>query len=153
MDENVLAPVIRCDESVALGRIEPFHLTRWHVASPCCELMNGMVTEIGPKKKPVGMTGDIKTTRAIDRSSELKLRGEPMADADLETLMAARAALTKQRLSWAQAIAAAGELPEAAIKAINEVQQAIEVIDIAIEELGEAQLEEELEETEEDEDE
>jgi hypothetical protein len=115
--------------------------------------MNGMVTEIGPKKKPVGMTGDTKTTRAIDSSSELKLRGDPMADDDLETLMAARAALTKQRLSWAQAIAAAGEIPEAAIKAINEVQQAIEVIDIAIEELGEAQLEEELEETEEDEDE
>jgi hypothetical protein len=114
--------------------------------------MNGMVTEIGPKKKPVGMTGDTKTTRAIDSSSELKLRGDPMADDDLETLMAARAALTKQRLSWAQAIAAA-EIPEAAIKAINEVQQAIEVIDIAIEELGEAQLEEELEETEEDEDE
>jgi len=76
-----------------------------------------------------------------------------MADDDLETLMAARAALTKKRLSWAQAIAAPGETPEAAIKAINEVQQAIEVIDIAIEELGEAQLEEELEETEEDEDE
>ena len=113
-----------------------------------------MVTEIGPKKKPVGMTGDTKTTRAIDSSSELKLRGDdPMADDDLETLMAARAALTKQRLSRAQTIAAAGEIPEAAIKAINEVQQAIEVIDIAIEELGEAQLEEELEETEEDEDE
>ena len=111
-----------------------------------------MVTEIGPKKKPVGMTGDTKTTRAIDSSSELKL-GDPMADDDLETLMAARAALIKQRLSWAQTIAAAGEIPEAAIKAINEVQQAIEVIDIAIEELGEAQLEEELEETEEDEDE
>jgi hypothetical protein len=112
-----------------------------------------MVTEIGPKKKPVGMTGDTKTTRAIDSSSELKLRGDPMADDDLETLMAARAALTKQRLSWAQTIAAAGEIPEAAIKAINEVQQAIEVIDIAIEELGEAKLEEDLEETEEDEDE
>ena len=75
-----------------------------------------------------------------------------MADDDLETLMAARAALIKQRLSWAQTIAAAGEIPEAAIKAINEVQQAIEVIDIAIEEL-EAKLEEDLEETEEDEDE
>ena len=69
-----------------------------------------------------------------------------------ETLMAARAALTKQRLSWAQTIGAAGEIPEAAIKAINEVQQAIEVIDNAIEEL-EAKLEEDLEETEEDEDE
>jgi hypothetical protein len=75
-----------------------------------------------------------------------------MADDDLETLMAARAALTKQRLSWAQTIGA-GEIPEAAIKAIIEVQEAIEVIDLAIEELEKAQLEEELEETEEDEDE
>jgi len=75
-----------------------------------------------------------------------------MPDDDLETLMTARAALTKQRLSWAQTIGAAGEIPEAAIKAINEVQQAIEVIDIAIEEL-EAKLVEDLEEIEEDEDE
>ena len=72
-----------------------------------------------------------------------------MAGDDLETLMAARAALTKQRLSWAQTIGTAGEIPEAAIKAIIEVQEAIEVIDIAIEELEEAALEEELEETEE----
>jgi hypothetical protein len=71
-----------------------------------------------------------------------------MADDDLETLMAARAALTKKRLSWAQAIAAPGETPEAAIKAIIDVQQAIETIDIAIEELEQAELEE-LEETEE----
>jgi hypothetical protein len=71
-----------------------------------------------------------------------------MADNDLETLMAARAALTKKRLSWAQAIAAPGETPEAAIKAIIDVQQAIETIDIAIEELEQAELEE-LEETEE----
>ena len=75
-----------------------------------------------------------------------------MADDDLETLMAARAALTKKRLSWAQAIAAPGETPEAAIKAIIDVQQAIETIDIAIEELA-AKLEEDLEEIEEDEDE
>ena len=72
-----------------------------------------------------------------------------MADDDLETLMAARAALTKKRLSWAQAIAAPGETPEAAIKAIIDVQQAIETIDIAIEEQEEAKLEDEMEETEE----
>ncbi|WP_156928184.1 hypothetical protein [Bradyrhizobium sp. Tv2a-2] len=28
--------------------------SRWHVASACRSLMNGMVTEIGPKKKPTG---------------------------------------------------------------------------------------------------
>jgi hypothetical protein len=73
-----------------------------------------------------------------------------MADDDLETLITARAALAKKRLGWAHTIGAAGEIPEAAIKAINEVQQAIEVIDIAIEELEEAKLEDEMEETEED---
>jgi len=105
------------------------------------------------EEKAAGVTGDTKTTRAVGSPSELKLRGILMADDDLETLITARAALTKQRLSWAQTIGAAGEIPEAAIKAINEVQQAIEVIDIAIEELEEAKLAEDLEETEEDEDE
>jgi Tfp pilus assembly protein PilN len=72
-----------------------------------------------------------------------------MAGDDIETLMTAREALTKQRLSWAQTIASQSETPEIAIKAIIDVQQAIEVIDIAIEEL-EAKLEDEMEETEED---
>ena len=72
-----------------------------------------------------------------------------MADDDLETLMSARAALAKRRLSWAQTIATAGDIPEGAIKAIIDVQQAIEVIDLAIEELEEANLEKELEEAEE----
>jgi hypothetical protein len=65
-----------------------------------------------------------------------------MADDNLEHLMGARAALTKKRLSWAQAIASADDIPESAVKAIIEVQQAIEVIDIAIDELEEAELEE-----------
>jgi len=76
-----------------------------------------------------------------------------MADDDLETLMSARAALAKKRLSWAQTIATAGDIPEGAIKAIIDVQQAIEVIDLAIEELEEANLEKELEEAEEEDDE
>ncbi|WP_024519590.1 hypothetical protein [Bradyrhizobium sp. Tv2a-2] len=69
-----------------------------------------------------------------------------MADDDLHDLMSARAALDKKRLSWAQTIAAGGD--DGAIKAIIEVQQAIEVINIAIEELEEAELEEDLEEVE-----
>jgi uncharacterized protein Yka (UPF0111/DUF47 family) len=76
-----------------------------------------------------------------------------MADNDLQHLMNARAALVSKRLSWAQTIATPGEIAEGAIKAIIEVQQAIEVIDIAIEELEEAELEEELEEAEEEGDE
>ena len=76
-----------------------------------------------------------------------------MADDDFETLMSARAALAKRRPSWAQTIATAGDIPEGAIKALIDVQQAIEVIDLAIEELEEANLEEELEEAEEEDDE
>ena len=62
-----------------------------------------------------------------------------MIDDDIETLMNARAALAKKRLSWAQTIATPGEIPEGAISAIKEVQQAIDVIDRAIEELEEAE--------------
>jgi hypothetical protein len=76
-----------------------------------------------------------------------------MADDDLQNLMSARVALAKKRLSWAKTIASQGDISESAVKAIVDVQQAIEVIDIAIEELEEAQAEEELEEVEEDEDE
>ena len=72
-----------------------------------------------------------------------------MADDDLQKLMSARAALAKKRLSLAETIASQGDIPESAIKALVDVQQAIEVIDIAIEELEEAQAEEELEELEE----
>lgn len=73
-----------------------------------------------------------------------------MAEDDLHHLMTARATLAKRRLSWAQSIASQGDTPEA-IKAIIEVQQAIEVIDIAIEELEEEELEELEEEQDEDE--
>ena len=76
-----------------------------------------------------------------------------MADDDLLNLMSARAALAKKRLSWAQTIASQTDIPESAIKAIVEVQQAIEVIDIAIDELEETEAEDELEEIEEDEEE
>jgi hypothetical protein len=66
-----------------------------------------------------------------------------MADDDFETLMNARAALAKKRLTWAQNIGAVGEIPETAIGAIIEVQHAIDVIDRALEELEEAAEEEE----------
>jgi hypothetical protein len=72
-----------------------------------------------------------------------------MADDDLQTLMNARAALAKKRLSWAKTIAT-GDAPDSAIKAVIEIQQAIEVVDIAMEELEEAELEE-LDEAEDDE--
>jgi hypothetical protein len=65
-----------------------------------------------------------------------------MADDDLKTLMNARAVLDKKRLTWAQTIAAPGEISEGAIRAIIEVQRAIDVIDRAIDELEEAEEEE-----------
>jgi len=74
-----------------------------------------------------------------------------MPEDDLHHLMSARAALAKKRLSFAQTIASEGDIPDSAIKAIIEVQQAIEVIDIAIEELEEEELEELEEEQDEDE--
>jgi hypothetical protein len=57
-----------------------------------------------------------------------------MAD-DLRDLKKARAALVAKRLTWAKTIAAPGEIPGGAISAIIEVQQAIDVIDSAMEEL------------------
>jgi hypothetical protein len=71
-----------------------------------------------------------------------------MADDDLKTLMTARAVLTKKRLTWAQTIAAPGEISEGAIRAIIEVQRAIDVIDRAIDELEEAEEEEDDEDEE-----
>ena len=67
-----------------------------------------------------------------------------MAD-DLQNLMNARAALAKKRLSWAQTIGTGGEIPESAVEGLIAIQQAIDVIDRAMEELEEA---EELEEVE-----
>ena len=75
-----------------------------------------------------------------------------MADEDLKHLMNAREALVQKRLTWAQAIATPGEDSDNAIRSIVEVQRAIEVIDFAIEEFEQAELDEELEETDEDED-
>ena len=69
-----------------------------------------------------------------------------MADDDFQNLINARAALAKKRVSLAQTIATDGN--DSAISAMVDVQRAIEVIDIAIEELEEAELEDELEETE-----
>jgi DNA-binding CsgD family transcriptional regulator len=65
----------------------------------------------------------------------LKVRRKPpMAHDHLPDLEKARAALVNQRRTWAQTIASPGEIPENAIRAIIEVQRAIEVIDSAIEE-------------------
>jgi hypothetical protein len=64
-----------------------------------------------------------------------------MADDPLQDLEKARAALVAKRLAWAKTIAAPGEISQGAISTIVEVQQAIEVIDRAIEELEETEEE------------
>jgi hypothetical protein len=58
-----------------------------------------------------------------------------MAGNAIEDLEKARAALVAKRLAWAKTIAAPGEISPGAISAIIEVQQAIDVIDRAIDEL------------------
>ena len=69
-----------------------------------------------------------------------------MTDDPRKDLEKARAALVAKRLTWAKTIATPGEIPGGAISAIIEVQQAIDVIDVAMEELEEAdELEEETE--------
>jgi hypothetical protein len=75
-----------------------------------------------------------------------------MADNELEILTNARAVLMEARHNWAKAIAAGykpGET-ETAVKNLIEVQQALDVIDHAAEELEEAEAE--AEEDDEDED-
>jgi|GEM_PF-6775488 len=72
-----------------------------------------------------------------------------MADDNLEILMNARAALARKRLTLAQTIATDESIPDAAIKGLIELQQAVEVIDLAIDELEEAELEEALEDDDE----
>ena len=67
-----------------------------------------------------------------------------MVDDDLQDdLTNARKVLTEVRHNWVKAIAAGYKRgdTEAAIKGLVEVQEAIEVIDLAIEELEEAELE------------
>ena len=71
-----------------------------------------------------------------------------MADDDIQHLMSAREALVTKRLTLAQTIAVAGDIPENAIRGLVEVQRAIEVIDVAIEELEQAELDKELDEIE-----
>lgn len=71
-----------------------------------------------------------------------------MSDEDLKHLMNAREALVQKRLTWAQTIGSPGDISDNAIRSIVEVQRAIEVIDFAIEELEQAELDEELEEEE-----
>jgi hypothetical protein len=71
-----------------------------------------------------------------------------MADDDFQHLMNAREALVNKRLTWAQTIAAPGDIPENAVRALLDVQRAIEVIDVAIEELEQAELDKELEDIE-----
>ena len=66
-----------------------------------------------------------------------------MSDEDLKHLMNAREALVQKRLTWAQAIASS-DASDNAIRSIVEVQRAIEVVDFAIEELEQAELDEEL---------
>jgi len=61
-----------------------------------------------------------------------------MADDHLHELESARIVLVSKRQALAQTIATPGENPDAAIKAIIEVQQAIDVIDHAMEEQQEA---------------
>ena len=74
-----------------------------------------------------------------------------MSDEDLKHLMNAREALVQKRLTCAQAIAA-NDTFDNAIRSIVEVQRAIEVVDYAIEELEQAELDEELAEDDEDHD-
>jgi acyl-CoA reductase-like NAD-dependent aldehyde dehydrogenase len=74
-----------------------------------------------------------------------------MSDEDLKHLMNAREALVQKRLTCAQAIAA-NDTSDNAIRSIVEVQRAIEVVDYAIEELEQAELDEELAEDDEDHD-
>ena len=69
-----------------------------------------------------------------------------MSDEDLKHLMNAREALMQKRISCAEAIATSGDASGSAIRSIVEVQRAIEVIDFAIEELEQAELDDELDE-------
>ncbi len=75
-----------------------------------------------------------------------------MADDHFGDLLKARAALVDQRRTCVQTVGMPGGVADGAIKALIEVQQAINVIDQAIQELEEAAFEDELEEIEEESD-
>lgn len=72
-----------------------------------------------------------------------------MSDEDLEVLVAARKALVGKRHALAKTIMTPEEIAESAIEGIIQIQQAIEVIDIALEEAQEAELAGELDEDDE----
>lgn len=72
-----------------------------------------------------------------------------MSDDDIQHLMNAREALVAKRLASAQTIAGPGEISESAVRSLLDIQRAIEVIDVAIEELEQAELDKELEEDDE----
>jgi hypothetical protein len=67
-----------------------------------------------------------------------------VTDEDLEVLVDARKALVSKRHALAKTIATPGEIPESAVESIIQIQQAIEVIDIAMEEAQEADLTDDL---------
>jgi hypothetical protein len=69
-----------------------------------------------------------------------------MSDEDLQHLMNAREALVAKRLTVAQTMAAPGDIAESSIRSLVDIQRAIEVVDMAIEELEQAELDKELEE-------
>jgi hypothetical protein len=71
-----------------------------------------------------------------------------MVDEELQHLMNAREALVHKRLTLAQAIASTDDIPENTIRAIVDVQRAIEVVDVALEELEQAELDKELDDDE-----
>ena len=67
-----------------------------------------------------------------------------MTDHDLEVLTDARKGLVTKRLALAKTIATPGDIPDSAIEGLIQVQQAIEIIDIALEEAQDAELEDDL---------
>jgi len=67
-----------------------------------------------------------------------------MTDEDIEVLVDARKALVGKRHVLAKTIATPGEISADAIEGIIHIQQAIEVIDIAMEEAQEADLADDL---------
>ena len=72
-----------------------------------------------------------------------------MSDDDIQHLMNAREALVAKRLSCAQGIAGSGDISDSAVRSLVDIQRAIEVIDVALEELEQAELDKELEEDDE----
>jgi hypothetical protein len=108
------------------------------------------------REKPAGGPAGALDTCAPHAVATLELKNpkrDTMADDDLQDLTNARKVLVEMRHNWAKAIAAGykrGET-ETAIKDLIEVQQTIDVIDRAIDELEE--VEEEEEDDEEDDDE